>query len=122
VGICHWFKGSTREEWPVTEGNNITTQHNTTIIITTTIIIIIIMEASQGESSSRQRLNWDVVLVEVEATCMPSGTCGHPPVTMSPADTLSQFTAVVDLSVAIVLTRSDIRSLTHHRSTQPCAM
>jgi hypothetical protein len=35
---------------------------------------------------------------------------------------LSRFPAVVDLSAAVVLTRSDIRSPIHHRSTQPCVL
>ena len=51
------------------------------IIIIIIITMIIIMEASEKESGSRQGLNWDVVLGEEEATCVPSGTCGQPPVT-----------------------------------------
>jgi hypothetical protein len=56
-------------------------------------------------------LNWNVVLEET--TWLPSSTCGHAP------HPEWQFQAVVDLSVAVVLTRSDIRSITHHWSTQP---
>jgi hypothetical protein len=63
-GDRRWFKRSTGEKRPGTGDNNITTT----------------IEASEMQSSSRQGLNWDIVLEEEEeeATCMPSSTCGHP--------------------------------------------